>query len=140
MFNLRHLQEVSSKVLLYDPTGNIFQVAVEIRNEEAFFTHGWSAVGKFYGLILGGWARVVFTGSDIFLMQLRDRLDQQVQYPSPVKFSRIDTPPMVIGDFQRHAVTNHCGQICRKPGIFFVIEKDLTKKDLTSGFLVSILY
>lgn len=128
---------MSSKVLLCDPAGNIFHVAVEIKNHEAFFTHGWNAVGRFYGLLLGGWARIVFTGSDIFLMELRDRLDQQVHYPSPAMFSRIDGPPMVIGDFQRQAVTNHCDKICRKPGIFFIIEKDLTGNDLTTGFLVS---
>lgn len=136
MFNMQHLKNVAPKVLLCDPAGNIFQVVVEIKKEEAMFTQGWNAVGKFYGLHLGGWVRLVFAGSDLFMMQLKDRLDRNVHYPVPARYVGVGDQPVIIGALQKEAVTNPCDQICRKPDFFHLLEKELTQVDVTTGFLV----
>lgn len=124
MFNQEHVREIAPTVIFCDPAGNMFQVVVAKTLNKAYFTQGWNAVGKFYGLYLGGWVRLVFARSDLFLIQLRDRLDHQVFYPPP---------PRIV-------VVNHYANLCKKPDIFYVFEKNLTHTDVNSDFLVTLIH
>lgn len=58
IFNNTHLDEVAPNAFLCDPVGNMFEVFVQKRYNEAYFTQGWKNLGKFYGLFVGGWVRL----------------------------------------------------------------------------------
>lgn len=124
--------------MLCDPAGNFHQVAVEVRYAEAFFVDGWTAIARFYGLQMGGWARLVFVGADVFLIHLRDRLDNAVTYPLPAKVFMLRQPTRLV-EYPRSDMlaTHHYAEICRKPDLFHTMEKDLSHTDVTSGFFVS---
>lgn len=122
--------------MLCDPAGNMFQVAVEVRYAEAYFIQGWTAVGRFYGLNLGAWARLVFVAADMFLVNFTDRLDHPVFYPLPAKIFLLRHPPRVVEYPRADLVASHYANICKKPDFFHTLEKELTLTDVTSGFLV----
>lgn len=114
----------------------MFHLAVEKRYSEAYFTEGWTAVGKFYGLQFGGWVRLVFVACDVFLMQLRDRLDHPVNYPLPAKIHRLGQDTKTLDYPRTDPVASHYSTICKKADIFHCLDKTLTNIDVTSGFLV----
>lgn len=81
MFNREHLHDVAPSVILSDPVGNMFQLVVQKKKNEAYFVQGWNALGKFYGLHLGGWIRLVFVRSDRFLMTIKTDLIKRLFIP-----------------------------------------------------------
>lgn len=138
MFSTEHVHEVAESVLLCDPKGNMFQVLVQKREGEAYFGQGWNEVGKFYGLELGGWARLIYARSDRFLIKLKDRLDLEVDYPSPPTITWLGDTPQKLAACTGDIATCQFVTICQKPDLFHVLEKTLTVADIYSGRLVCV--
>lgn len=126
-------------MLLCDPIGNMFEVMIDKRNGQVFFGQGWNGVGKFYGLYLGGWARIVFVRTDLFVNKLRDRLDREVIYPIPTMICWLGETPKNISHVGNYVVLNNFANVCQKPGFFHILEKTLTYGDVYSGRLVGCL-
>lgn len=125
--------------MLCDPAGNMFQVAVQRKQNELYFVDGWIGVGKFYGILLGGWVRLIFVRSDRFIIQVRNRLDQEIHYPSPPRVSWIGDVPKTIDSGTIDNVFSHLAMLSPKTDFFHVLEKILTTNDVVSGYLVSCL-
>lgn len=131
-----NIHDVAPSVMLCDPVGNMFEVVVQKKKNEAVFAEGWSSIGKFYGLHLGGWVKLVYVRSDRFLIQVRDKLDQQVCYPLPPTVSWIGESPKSIECVNEDGFVSHFANICQKPDFFHILEKTLTPNDVVSGLLV----
>lgn len=138
LFNQQHIKHIAEKVMLCDPAGNMLQVGVKIRNYEAYFVNGWIGVGKFYGLEVGCWFRIVFIASNMFLITIRDRLDQPVNYPFPPKVSFLGYPPTAISYPRNVCLANNDAYIFKKPDFYHTLQFNLTYSDIVSGFLVNI--
>lgn len=118
----------------------MFQIAVQKVFTEVYFVEGWNQVGKFYGLQIGGWVRLVFVGWDMFLIQLRDRLDHPVTYPLPAKIHCLGQLPTVLDYPRADPVASNYSSICKKPAMFHTLDKTLTYDDVHSGLLVKFLF
>lgn len=137
LFNEQHSHQIHPTVRLCDPAGNILQVGVEVRHGEAYFVDGWNNVATFYGLHQGGWARLIFVASDMFLVTFRDRLDRPVCYPFPGKICLLNQTPRVVEYPRPDMVPTNYSTICKKPDMYHSLEFELTHTDVTSGFLVN---
>lgn len=137
LFNHEHSQQIEPKVMLCDPAGNMFQVAVEVRYDETYFIQGWTNVGHCYGLRKGGWAKLVFVASNMFLIHFRDRIDQTVSYPMPAKVFLLNEPPRLVEYPRNGYVASSFSAVCKKPGFYYTLEFGLTLAAVNSGFLVN---
>lgn len=116
--------------------GNLFHVRIQKINGQAVFVQGWKEIGNYYGLKLGGWARLVYVRSDRFLINMRDRLDQEVIYPTPKKVLWLGETPKLLKSLIGDCEPSHMATLCQKPDLFHVLEKTLTLADLITGRLV----
>jgi len=52
-----------------------------------YFVDGWSFLKTFYGILAGGWVTVIFANQHFFLLEVRNLIGDELEYP------RLDPPP-----------------------------------------------
>lgn len=80
---------------------------------------------------------MVFIRSERFLIQVRDRLNQEDSYRSPPRVSWIEELPRSMDGPRGDSGLAHFTDLCQKPYLFHVLEFFLTLNDVVSGSLVS---
>jgi hypothetical protein len=70
-----------------DPAYNEIEVLVEKKNDSVCFTHGWIELSGLYNLKHGGAVTLVNVEASRFVIQVKDRYGEEINYPRHV-------PPM----------------------------------------------
>lgn len=128
-------------MVLFDSTGNQFEVVVVKRGSDVFFTQGWSQMGRFYGLHLGGWIQMMYVRFDRFFVEIRDRFLVYPYTVGPPKIIRLGQEPALIQDDD--LISNSLDQsmyVGRVPTLVFTLYKTLDIAEKTSLFLVCFFF
>jgi len=118
--------EFDEFVMLCNPRNNEIEVQVEIQNNKVFFKNGWFGLKDFYNIDIGAWAILAYEDSSFMRMSLKNRFHEEVYYPVS------DLP--IIAKLDRELI--RCGLLFSCASNVVI----LTESDVTSGFLVLILY
>lgn len=102
-------------MLLRDPVGTVFQVAVKYWKGYLCMYQGWSNIGWYYGLPFGGWVQMTFHDQTTLLIRVRDSNFRQVYYPRPaihISIPNVDGcvfvyHPVVPGNDASHAAVSN---------------------------------
>ncbi|KAI5433371.1 hypothetical protein KIW84_020593 [Lathyrus oleraceus] len=74
--------KVTDYVTLNDSNDNKFEVLVQQKENNLYFTQGWSELHNFYNLRFGAWVTLVYLEPSRFVMRLKDRFGKDVVVPN----------------------------------------------------------
>lgn len=81
MFARRFYEDVVDSVQLLDPAGNMHQIGIRKVFGSVYMTQGWTNLGIFYGLLFGGWLKLLYLSRGRFLIRVITNYGDEVHYP-----------------------------------------------------------
>lgn len=134
LFYVDCYENVPTVLHLLDPVGNVFIVAVKHRRHRLLLHQGCNRIGEVYNLFDGGWISITSLRGSAYSMRVRDRMLNQVPYPSPARRYGLGEQgiPIVVHSDDDYAFafveSIHFRRSC---------VKNLTTEDVDSTVLVS---
>jgi hypothetical protein len=95
-FTRAHGPNVNQYVILNDVVHNQFEILIQEKDHELYFTRGWNELKNFYIMKFGGWIKIIYLQPNRFVMHITNKFGKGVTLP-------IYNPP--------HVTTLYCGDI-----------------------------
>ncbi|WJX68547.1 hypothetical protein P8452_52903 [Trifolium repens] len=139
-FTRAHGPNVNQYVILNDALHNQFEILIQEKDHELYFTRGWNELKNFYRVPFGAWIKLIYLESNRFVMHLTNQFGKDVALP-------IYNPPHVTtlyrGDVRQYVgVRSGCFPISptfrhKRQNFKFSIVKQLTAADIDGSMVGS---
>lgn len=135
------MKNFPTSVELYDKHGNMFEVSVLKSSVDCYFTNGWSGLSEVYDLSDGGKIKMTVVRHDRLLIEVSNRLGINLQCHGPPKILRLNQQPSAPEENDSHYDRlDHSVYLGHNPILVYRLQKSLISQDITTDFLVCLLY
>lgn len=134
LFYVDCYENVPTTLHLYDPAGNVFIVGIKQRRNRLFLHQGCTRIGEVYNLFDGGWISITSMRGSSYSMRVRDRMLNQVPYPTPARRYGLGEQGIPIAV---HSDEDYAFSFVEHVHFRRSFVKNITKEDVDSTVLVA---
>jgi hypothetical protein len=130
--------ELSRFAVLNDPAYNEIEVLIEKVYDRFCFSHGWPELNGLYNLKHGAAVNLVYVQANRFVIQVKDRYEEEINYPShnPPMSLRLNRDVFSSGIVSLFTTCTNLPYRHDPNNFKFSFSKWLSDDEINKGFLV----